>query len=124
MVTLAILWIVTREVFGRIHPGVGDTLPLPLTALFALPAIRQFLPGNPPVGGTLDSFGVIPQILVLGSCVSDNVALASYTSNTKILLDVCLTGSANSSRIPTTQVLACLSWTLMPTFVVDYFKIA
>lgn len=69
MVTFAILWVVTREVFGRVRPGVGDTLPLPLTALFALPAVRTFLPGNPPVGGTLDSFGVIPQIIVLGSCV-------------------------------------------------------
>jgi hypothetical protein len=58
-----------RKVLGLTQPGRGDTITLPITVLFALPAVRTFFPGNPPLGCKIDYLGIIPQLLIIGASV-------------------------------------------------------
>jgi Domain of unknown function (DUF4436) len=64
-----------REVFGRVQPGRGDTIVIPITALFALPTVRTFFPGATPLGGRIDYLGIIPQLLIIGASVTLFISL-------------------------------------------------
>jgi hypothetical protein len=75
LIALAILWMTIREVFGLVQSKRGDTIALPITALFALPAVRTFLPGAPPLGCRIDYLGILPQLLIIGASVTFFVLL-------------------------------------------------
>jgi len=67
LMTGVVLWITISAVQGR-RKIPGDLFGIPITALFALPAVRSIMPGSPAFGCILDYSGIILNLLVLAVC--------------------------------------------------------
>ncbi|KAH7075286.1 hypothetical protein BKA62DRAFT_733795 [Auriculariales sp. MPI-PUGE-AT-0066] len=68
-VTLGVLYMVITYVLGRRHLPVGlDSVALPFAGLFALPSVRNVMPGDPP----FDFIGIIPNLAVVATCREAN----------------------------------------------------
>ncbi|KAH7100011.1 hypothetical protein BKA62DRAFT_707997 [Auriculariales sp. MPI-PUGE-AT-0066] len=66
-VTLGILYMVITHVLGRRHLPVGlDSVALPFAGLFALPSVRNVMPGDPP----FDFIGIIPNLAIVATCAT------------------------------------------------------
>ncbi|EJD49113.1 hypothetical protein AURDEDRAFT_162054 [Auricularia subglabra TFB-10046 SS5] len=71
LVTLAILYMTLVYILGRRQlPDSLDSIALPFTGLFALPATRNVMPGDPPFGCLIDFIGVIPNICIVSVCAT------------------------------------------------------
>jgi len=67
LMTGVVLWITISAVQGR-RRIPADLFAVPITALFALPTVRQAMPSSPEFGSILDYSGIILNLALLAIC--------------------------------------------------------